>query len=241
MPYQHSIALTTRTSDLDSLRHVNNKVYEQLCAEGRCRLLAEQGHSLETMLEQAVVLRPLATFVKFSLQQKAGATLTIDTQAFPLGDGLMLWDHHLRQPDGKTVCHLQAKTQTLDRQQRPIELLPALGEDPPPVLIENVPAFAGGCARLTSAYAASYTDMDVFGSIPIAAYWRIFEEGRHLFAEQLGLTRERLVQLDTHLFWGGGTYQFYQPLRARPAPAPPHLARAHRAHPRLHPSGNLVS
>jgi acyl-CoA thioesterase FadM len=33
--------MTTRISDLDSLRHVNNRIYEQFCSEGRSRQLEE--------------------------------------------------------------------------------------------------------------------------------------------------------------------------------------------------------
>jgi acyl-CoA thioesterase FadM len=70
MSSKSSILMTTRTSDLDSLRHVNNRLYEQLCSEGRYRLLEEQGYSIEALLDKAITLRPIASFVKFSLQQK---------------------------------------------------------------------------------------------------------------------------------------------------------------------------
>jgi acyl-CoA thioesterase FadM len=202
--------MTTRTSDLDFHRHVNNKIYEQFCSEGRYRLLEEQGYSIEALLNQAVTLRPVASFVKFFLQQKSGATLNVRTEVFPSGDGIILWDHHLSQPDGQAVCHLQAKTATLDRRRQPIDLLPVTDDSPAQVLIENVPAFSGNCARIASSYAIIYSDMDAFGRLPLAALWRIFEEGRHMFGEQLGLSTERLVGLDTLIFWVAGTYQYYQ-------------------------------
>jgi acyl-CoA thioesterase FadM len=214
MPLKSSIQLTTRTSDLDSLRHVNNRIYEQLCSEGRFRLLEEQGYPLEALLEKSYYLRPVASFVRFSHQQKSGATLDIQTEAFPLGDGMILWDHHISQPDGTPVCDLQARSQTLDRRRQSVELLPETGEDPPEVLIEDVPDFSGNCSRISSSYSAIFTDMDAFGILPLAAYWRIFEEGRHMFGEQLDLTLERLIQFDTHIFWIAGTYQCYQPIKA---------------------------
>jgi acyl-CoA thioesterase FadM len=214
MPLQSSIKLTTRISDLDSLRHVNNRIYEQLCSEGRFRLLEEQGYPIESLLENALTLRPVASFVRFSHQQKSGVTLDIQTEAFPLGNGMILWDHHISQPDGTLVCYLQARSQTLDRRRQPVELLPGAGENPPEMLIEDVPGFTGSCERISSSYSAIYTDMDAFGSLPLAAYWRIFEEGRHMFGEQLDLTLERLIQFDTHIFWIAGTYQCYQPIKA---------------------------
>jgi acyl-CoA thioesterase FadM len=54
--------------------------------------------------------------------------------------------------------------------------------------------------------------MDVFGALPMAAYWRIFEEGRHMFGEQLGISREKMIHLDTNIFWVAGTYRCYKPI-----------------------------
>lgn len=214
MSLKNSISMTTRISDLDSLRHVNNRIYEQLCSEGRYRLLEEQGYSLETLLNEAITLRPLASFVKFSRQQEAGSLLNVQTEASPMGDGHILWNHRIVQPDGETACIVQAKTVTLDRQHRPIELLPSVGVDPGQLFIEDLPDFSGQCARLSSDYSAIYTDMDVFGNLPLAALWRTFEEGRHMFGEQVGFTLKRLVGLDTHIFWVSGTYQYYKPINA---------------------------
>lgn len=214
MPIKSSIQITTRTSDLDSLRHVNNRIYEQFCSEGRYRLLAEQGYPMEALIDRAITFRPVATFVRFSHQQRSGATLSIETEAFPLGQGFIFWNHAISQGDGSTVCQVQARTQTRKRSLEPVDLLPATGEDPAPALIEDVPSFSGRCLRVASPYSVIYTDMDAFGTIPIAAWWRMFEEGRHMFGAQLGLTLGRLVGLDTHIFWIAGTYQFDQVITA---------------------------
>lgn len=214
MSAKSSIAVTTRTSDLDFLRHVNNRIYEQFCSDGRYRLLEEQGYSIDALLGKAIVLRPVASFVKFFLQQQSGSTLNIQTEAFPLGKGLILWDHHISQLDGKAVCHVQAKTETLAHRHKPIDLLPMTDENPAQVFIEDVSGFSGNCSRVASSYSAIYTDMDPFGNFPLSAWWRIFEEGRHMSSEQLGLTLENLVRLDTHFFWVSGTYQCYKPIKA---------------------------
>lgn len=214
MPFESSISMTTRISDLDSLRHVNNRIYEQFCSEGRFRLLEERGYPIEALLNRTITLRPLASYVKFSRQQKAGTLLTVETEAFPLGDGHILWNHRIVQPDGDIACIVQAKSVTLDRQHRPIGLLPSDSEDPELLLIEEIPDFSGRCSRISSDYSAIYTDMDTFGSLPLAALWRIFEEGRHMFGEQVGLRLEKLVELDTHIFWVSGTYQYHKPINA---------------------------
>ncbi|MFN2142245.1 MAG: thioesterase family protein [Candidatus Promineifilaceae bacterium] len=214
MNEKSSISLTTRMADLDPLRHVNNRIYEQFCAEGRYRLLEEHGYSLQALLNHAIVLRPIASFVKFERQQRAGIELHVQTEAFPLEDGLILWDHHISGADGEPACYLQAKTAALDGRSNPVELLAAVEKAAPGVYIEDVPEFSGNCERTASAYSAIYTDRDVFGRLPLAAYWRVFEEGRHMFGEQLGLTMQKLVQLDTHVFWIAGTYQCYKPIAA---------------------------
>jgi acyl-CoA thioesterase FadM len=214
MPLSNSILVTTRISDLDSLRHVNNRIYEQFCSEGRFRLLEEHGYPIEALLSRDITLRPLASFVKFSRQQKAGTDLTVQTQAFPLGNGHILWNHRIVQPDDEIACILQARSVTLDRQQRAFDLLPAADVEPDQLLIEDAPDFSGRCARISSDYSVIYTDMDVFGTLPLAALWRTFEEGRHMFGQQLGLTLEKLIELDTHIFWVSGAYHYHQPLHA---------------------------
>jgi acyl-CoA thioesterase FadM len=208
------ISMTTRIADLDSLRHVNNRTYEQFCSEGRYRLLEEHGYSIDALLDQAITLRPLASFVKFSRQQKAGSILHVETEAYSMGNGHILWDHRLVQPDGEIACVLQAKSATLDRQGRPVDLLPSSNAEPGQFLVEEIPDFSGRCARISSNYSAIYTDMDAFGNLPFAALWRIFEEGRHMFGEQIGLTLEKLIELDSHIFWVSGTYQYYKPINA---------------------------
>jgi acyl-CoA thioesterase FadM len=212
MSLKNTVSLTTRISDLDSLRHVNNRVYEELCSEGRYRLLEEHGSPIEVLLDKVITLRPVASFVRFARQQKAGAKLDIHTEAFPLGDGHILWNHQITEPDGETACTVQARSATLDRRNRPVELLPLVDEIPEAIHIEDVPDFSGQCSRLSSDYSAIYTDMDAFGNLPLAAHWRAFEEGRHMFGDQVGLTLEELVQLDTHIFWVSGTYQCYKPI-----------------------------
>ena len=214
MALTNSISMTTRISDLDSLRHVNNRVYEQFCSEGRYKLLEEQGYSIESLLNKGITLRPLASFVRFFLQQKSNTTLNIHTEAFPTGNGLIFWNHLISQPDGNTACQLQVKTEALDRHGNPIELLPTVGEQPALVFSEDIPDFSGNCERITNSCTALFTDMDYFGRLPFTAWWRIFEEGRFRSSERLGLTPENFVRFDTHFFWVAGNYQYYKPIKA---------------------------
>jgi acyl-CoA thioesterase FadM len=213
MTLRSSISITTRIADLDALRHVNNRVYEQYCAEARFRLLEEAGYPLQELLDRGLTLRPLASFVKFARQQRSGVQLQVASEAFPLAGGEIVWNHRISQPDGEIACQIQDKTQTLDRQGQPVALLPEIEAGPDQLLIEDIPAFSDGCSRISSPCSVIYTDVDVLGSLPLAAYWRLFEEGRHRFGEQLGLVFDKLVQLDAHIFWVSGTYRCYQAIR----------------------------
>ena len=208
-----SYSAKTRIADLDSQRHVSNRVYEQFCAEGRYRLLEQHGWSLETLLARGVTLRPAATYVKFHRQQRAGAALTVETTAYPAENGVVVWDHSIRQDDGELACQVQALTSVAGRDGSVVEILPVAGDRPDPYLIEGVPDFSGTCQRAENDFSPPYSDMDYFGDLPVAAWWRIFEEGRHMAGDQLGLTRARFLQFDTMLFWIAGTYRFYRTIR----------------------------
>jgi len=213
MTFKSSISIPTRIADLDPLRHVNNRVYEQYCAEGRFELLGEAGYPLQRLLDEGLALHPVASFVKFARQQKSGVTLQVETEAFPMPSGMILWNHQISQPDGEIACQVQDKTQTLDRYREPVALLPGGRAEPDRILIEDIPEFSGSCSRISSPYSVIYTDMDILGSLPLAAFWRIFEEGRHNFGQQLGLTFEKLLNLDAHIFWVSGTYRCFEAIR----------------------------
>jgi acyl-CoA thioesterase FadM len=213
MTFKSSISITTRIADLDALRHVNNRVYEQYCAEGRFRLLELAGYPLQRLLDEGLTLRPVASFVRFARQQKSSVTLQVETEAFPMPGGMILWNHQISQPDGEIACQVQAQSQTLDRHGQPVALLPEGSGEPERFLYEDIPDFSGRCTRVSSPYPVNYTDVDVLGSLPLAAFWRIFEEGRHNFGQQLGLTFEKLVKLDAHIFWVSGTYRCYEAIR----------------------------
>ncbi|MCO5244796.1 MAG: acyl-[acyl-carrier-protein] thioesterase [Anaerolineae bacterium] len=205
--------VTTRISDLDSQRHVNNRIYEHFCADSRYRLLQEHGYPINKLLEQGISLRPIATHVKFRAQQSYDSTLQINTVAYPMENGAIFWDHNILQPDEKLACHLQAETRSVERSSAPVELLPVTHSHPEQILIEDVPAFSGTCSRASSSFNTLHSDADTFGNLPTAALWRIFEEGRYMAGGQLGLTLDRFLQFDTHIFWLEGTYRFHTTIK----------------------------
>ena len=211
MPATSSISMTTRTSDLDSYRHVNNRIYGSSvwrAATGCCKSRVIPSNASQPGRHPA----PGGFLCQVLSPAEIRRNPACRGRGFPVGR----WHHSLgssHQPTGgQAVCRLQAKTETLDCHRKPIELLPATEGSPVQLLIEDVPSFSGKWRLAASSYAIIYSDMDAFGKLPIAALWRIFEEGRHMFGEQLGLSTERLVHVDTLLFWVAGTYRYYQPL-----------------------------
>ena len=210
---KNSIQAKTRFSDLDTQRHVTSRTYEHFCMEGRHRLLEENGFPASRILEESINIRPAACYVKFINQQQAGAVLDVNTEAYVLGEGAIFWNQSVLQPDGKTALLLQLTTES-DKGGRPLAVLPGGPEQCAESQITEISAFSGTCKRWQSVLFAPYSDRNLFGAYSPAALWRIFEDGRWLFSERLGITYEKMVELDTITFWMGGVFQFYRPMLA---------------------------
>lgn len=196
----------TRFADLDTQRHVTSRTYEQFALEGRYRLLAQWGYSMEKILAERIYPVPLAGFAKFHRQQFPGASLVVKTAAFASGKAIH-WQHGIFTAQGELVAELELKTQLL-RGSEPIlpEGLPALEKVP---RYFELPRWSGHNRRLVGLYTMPYSDRDFAGRYNVAALWRVFEEGRWLFAEKTGLTYEKIVELDTTSFYMGSVYNCY--------------------------------
>jgi acyl-CoA thioesterase FadM len=77
------------------------------------------------------------------------------------------------------------------------------------VLYEDLKPWSGRNQRVVSQYQIPYADRDFAGKYNAAALWKIFEEGRWMFVEKIGLTYERIVELDTTSFYMGSIYNFF--------------------------------
>jgi len=186
----------TRFADLDTQRHVTSRTYESFALEGRYRLLAKLGYPHERIQNEQIYLNAVSGYAKFHRQQFPGVELKVVTEASPSGTQIH-WDQKIFEPSGELVCHLQLLTQGV--------VIPELtGENSEPVLYEALKPWSGQGERIVAQYTMPYADRDFAGKYNLASLWKIFEEGRWLFVEKVGLTYEKIVELDTTSFYMGG-------------------------------------
>ncbi|GAB4442751.1 MAG: acyl-[acyl-carrier-protein] thioesterase [Turneriella sp.] len=201
----------TRFADLDTQRHVTSRTYEQFALEGRYRVLAKLGYNQERIQNENIYLEAISGYSKFHRQQFPGVQLKVQTfAALPAGqrnEGLIHWDQKILDQAGELVCHLQLKTRTT-RGGAPLELDGIAAAENLEVLYSNLPPWSGQNERIVSHYTMPYSDRDFAGRYNVAALWRIFEEGRWMFAEQTGMTYERIVEMDTTSFYMGSICNF---------------------------------
>ncbi len=199
---------TTRFADLDTQRHVTSRTYESFALEGRYRLLEKLGIPFEQVKNEQIYLNPLSGYVKFHRQQFPGAELRIETHAFPESGGNIHWDQKIFEKGGELVCHLQQLTYPVRGSDFLVVELPA-AEGKEPVLYEPLKPWSGKGERIVGQYKLPYADRDFAGKYNVASLWKIFEEGRWMFVEQIGLTYEKIVELDTTSFFMGSVANFF--------------------------------
>lgn len=209
MAYSNTVSLVTRAADLDTQRHTTSRTYESFCLEGRHNLLAEAGYTVRSMAEQGIRILPTHQYVKFMLQQDAGARLLVETSAFTEGNGAILWDQRVKQEDGKMVCHIQTRTVASGH----AGLLGTVHEEHDvDVLFHDLDPFTESCSVVESEYTPLFCERDMSGSYSPAQLWKVFEEGRWLFCDRVGLTLDRFIKMDTTSFYMGGVFNYRTPL-----------------------------
>lgn len=204
----------TRFADLDTQRHITSRTYESFALEGRYRVLEQLGLPFETIKNEQISLVTVSGYCKFHRQQFPGAELNVVTtltpSPSPSGRAEQHWDQKILDASGELVAHLQQLTYidkdiTLKVPQGDVQLT----APPSPVLYEDLKPWSGHNQRVVSQYQIPYADRDFAGKYNAAALWKIFEEGRWMFVEKIGLTYERIVELDTTSFYMGSIYNFF--------------------------------
>lgn len=210
-PYSSNVTCQARFADLDPQRHVTSRTYEYFAYEARHKLLEEHGYPLQRLLDEQILFRPRAGHVRFVNQQYPGIDMQVPALAYPRDNGFILWDHQLLQPDRTPICRIVHELQAVHaRTGESIDLLPDKFDFPHPQLLYEIPAFGGGCKRLSLPYQSLMSDRSVTGDYAPGALWRIFEDGRSLFGERIGLTFELIQEIDTTLFFMGAVFRLFQ-------------------------------
>ncbi|AFM11239.1 thioesterase family protein [Turneriella parva] len=203
----------TRFADLDTQRHVTSRTYESFALEGRYRMLAKLGIPFEQIKNEQISLVTINGYCKFHRQQFPGAELKVETTLTPSpeGRGEQHWDQKILDTSGELVAHLQQSTRA-EKSGVPFSVEVVTKDSSEPagqILYENLKPWSGRNQRVISQYQIPYADRDFAGKYNAAALWKIFEEGRWMFVEKIGLTYERIVELDTTSFYMGSIYNFF--------------------------------
>ncbi len=211
MSFESKITLTPRVADLDTQRHVTSRTYEHFCYEARLGLLAEHGLDLDRILNEHVHLRPVRSAIRFVNQQYPGTPLVVHTRLSVRGKTLF-WDQVVTGAEGKEACRITLETMLDGGEQ----IVPDGGTsvDDRVVPFAEIHPFPGTCRTIDSSFIMPYSDRDITGEFPPVAYWRVFEEGRWAMGDALGMTYDRMRDIDTITFFMGGTMLFHQAPRA---------------------------
>ncbi len=234
---RHDHFAITRFADLDTQRHVTSRTYEQFALEGRYQVLAKLGYNQERIQNEQIYLEAVRGYSKFHRQQFPGVQLKVDTfctvpltprSLLPEGEGklpspsgrragdegaIIHWDQKIRDAAGELVCHLQLETRTT-KAGVPMQLEGIEAAENFEILYADLAPWSGNNERVVNHYTMPYSDRDFAGRFNVASYWKIFEEGRWMFAEKTGLTYERIVEMDTTSFYMGSICNFFAEIPA---------------------------
>lgn len=199
--------LTTRHFDLDWNRHVTSRTYEKFAYDARCEVLKEFGFSIESMLNNAIVISPNSSYVRFLNQQFVNSEIDVETEVFSLPNSSLFWKQLMIDKDGKKVCT--------------IESVSSLYQNGSLLSIENIPKINNQKQHEFSIhpkpiqqnsiehdYYIPYSDMNCFWILPADAIWKIFEEGRFLFFKEI-VDFQLIKETDSTTFFMGGEIQIY--------------------------------
>lgn len=213
----HEHFAITRFADLDTQRHVTSRTYEQFALDGRYQVLAKLGYKQERIQNEQIYLEAVRGYSKFHRQQFPGVQLKVESfVTVPAGHsdkGILHWDQKIRDAAGELVCHLQLETRTT-RAGEPMVLEGIETAENFEILYANLAPWSGNNERVVNHYTMPYSERDFAGRYNVASYWKIFEEGRWMFAEKTGLTYERIVEMDTTSFYMGSICNFFAEIPA---------------------------
>ncbi len=201
--------------DLDTQRHVTSRTYEALCWEGRLRLLADLGYSLDSMLEKGQRLDVELTHCSFSREQLPGNQLIVET-VLELQGSKQLWLQEVKQDDGSLACRIATITTLIqggEVQSMNVENPESDSSVSPVEYISSLPgSFAErtNCEAVETTVTALYSERTPFFNYPSAAFWRLIEEGRWGFSHAIGLDQKRILEMDTVTFFTSGTFRIYR-------------------------------
>jgi len=204
---------TTRFSDLDTQRHVNNTIYENFAETGRILLLSEFGWPIDRLLDEEISFRPVKCFVSFTEQQPMGAEILSKTKLYPQSDGKLHYSTLISNVNSaKTACHIEFLFEPRKKNKK-VNLFENQSEKPE-FAFEKIKKFSGGCSQVSSSYIPNFSERNILGVLPGASYWRVLEEARWDFTSKLGITLDFIRKQNSTMFYMGGTFHFNKEIPA---------------------------
>ncbi|MCE9500095.1 MAG: acyl-[acyl-carrier-protein] thioesterase [Leptospira sp.] len=203
-----TISLRTHLHDLDWNRHVTSRTYERFGYNARFSLLEDLGYPVPFCLENGIEYVSGSTFVRFLSQQFADSLLTVETEMARDNPGILYFKHHITDSTGKKVCELFA-TSYLKAPSGEIIILKDI-----PLLAENwkesqIQKRNQKQNTLKHKINILFSDMSCFWNLPSEAVWKIFEEGRFLFFNEI-VDLSFIQETDSTTFFMGGEIQIYE-------------------------------
>ena len=203
---ENHLTLKAYTYDLDWNRHVTSRTYEKFTQEGRNQLLAQVDYPIERCIEENIFLIPVSSEIRFLNQQFAGSTIGIQTKGFQIDEDHIYWKHNLVGQDFQPCAELSIITKVNGKKN-------LLEEEFAPEMKNKIPnhikEFSGSSEQLVHDFKCQFSDLNPFITYSPDAIWKIFEEGRWLFFNEV-IDLKLMNQLDTTSFFMGGQIQVFK-------------------------------
>lgn len=215
MNQKHIYAIGSRFQDLDTQRHVNNSLYGFFCLEAQYAILTEQGLDTAQLLEQHLYLETRSVSIDFFRQLRAFVALEVHSEYFFYKNGEVFWQHQIFSGEilsATVVIHsvfLQNQKPIL-----PLSLLHLQTAQKPQELVATLekikfPNFQENCKRSIADFPLRYIDLDAFHGYPAPFFWRLTEEGRWYFLEEMKLSLDFLFSKDMMFFLLHSEHLYY--------------------------------
>lgn len=196
--------------DLDWNRHVNSRTYEKFAYASRMQILNDYGYPISKMLDQEDKWISLSSKVRFLSQQFENSILTVKTELNRDKNDQFHFYHHIQDSDGIPVCNVWNVSALTNCKGESITIDSVLLTDDRNKLYDvNLDERNPSWITLTHNYDIPFTDMNSFWNLPTDSIWKIFEEGRFLFFNEV-LDLGLIKKIDTSSFFMGGEIEMIE-------------------------------
>lgn len=196
--------------DLDWNRHVNSRTYEKFAYASRMQILNDYGYPISKMLDQEDKWISLSSKVRFLSQQFENSILTVKTELNRDKKDQLHFYHHIQDSSGIPVCNVWNVSALTNCKGESITIDSVLLTDDRNKLYDvNLDERNPSWITLTHNYDIPFTDMNSFWNLPTDSIWKIFEEGRFLFFNEV-LDLGLIKKIDTSSFFMGGEIEMIE-------------------------------